>query len=281
MWQVKRRIRNHPELSADDLFNDFTANVTREWPTLKGEWGHARRTGEGTITVELDPVNRVVKTATSGNLSHSRKFTNEEKYFIAAHGIAPDGFRLRFVDSLKNNNELPWDQVPFSNGDNYVKGMTEEQLNYVLYSVSTLVSARAGDYSDVGLMIAVDKYEAALRELASRGVAPAPSPGPGPPIPTPPAPPAAADSPTVPEPLAEREPPPLSAPRDEAERAEMQRIQKAVETYVEALEKRAAKDDITSAARALIAERIRQLRVMQNRNLLKPGAGGAPPSPPR
>ena len=263
---------------------------------MKDNMTHSHEHGEGTVIVQIQSGSSAI----GMHIGHGReqmkngpprRFTDEEVYNITRHGVAPDGYRLRFVSDLGTYQELPIDQVPFfKTHEAYLKEMSKSGLNELLARIpSLLFSSEGSDMRPVEGLYWIDRYDAALKELASRGGVPEPFAARAAPTAPPPAvssvaPPEASGAVSgVPNAAARSAPP--KPPVDEAARAEIDRQIEYAKIYLEALEKRAKKDDITPATRSLIAQRLRQLRILRNPNLLapptEPDGDNGPPAAPR
>ena len=254
----------------------------RTWPITSEQFRHAFDTDEGTVNLYLDPETGAIGMAVVGDPvpKGSERFTPEEKYKMTRYGIAPKGYRLRFVNNLWDSEELAPDEVPFFSERQYVKDLSRDSLNDLLRAIPSLMSRpEAQDLSDVDWMSMVDRYEAALEELASRGYVPEPfadrkppplSSSPSGAVRSSAAPPGAAPAPVRPSVERRESAPPIEARNNEAAIAEAEKRQYIAEAFLAALEKEAKKAKITPEDRSLIARRLRELRIMKNPDLLKP-----------
>ena len=282
-----------PDFDEDRLISGWM----RWWGRMKEAMDHSHKTGEGTLYVKLDPENRGISMRISNGPEQiasrpvgPNQITDEEVYNISRHGIAPEGYRLLFVNDF-TGDPLPLDQVPFFKDHEHLKDMSDADLNHVLKGIPSILSSSEGaELSNAMWLSMLDRYDAALLELASRGGVPEPfaaraaSAPPPPPLPAEPSaersqvPPGAAPPPGF-----EEAPP--SVPQDATAAAELERRLEYAEAYLTILEKRAKTGEITPMTRSLIAERIRQLRILQNPNLLapstEPDGDNGPPAAPR
>ncbi len=290
--------RNRFDLSADasieEIEEAMIARKIRTWPVVKEQFHHARKTGENTLNVTLFPDGRgsgAIGISTVGR-GPRRDLTDEEMYNISRFGIAPKGYRLRFMDEDKN--EIPLDRVPFFNERDAVKHMSDADLEELLIGIPVYLSQPdAQEQSTVMWMSLVDRYDAALALLAERGQVPDPASVPSSASRRPPAPMVDWGDPD-PRRVQKTEPPGLrEAPDDEAMKAqekarvaeaerrrgdaEAERRRRVAEAYIAALEKQAAEAKISSSARSQIARRIQELRVLMT---VPAGPPGAPPAPP-
>ena len=290
--------RDRFDLSADAAIEEIEETLIRyrirTWPTTKEQFNHAFKTGEGTLNIKLFPDDYGsgaigISTVARGK---NRDLTDEEVYNITRYGLAPKGFRLRFVD--ENDNEIPFDQVPFFNERDAVKHLDDADLEQLLIAIPTYLShPDAQEQSTVVWMSMVDRYDAALALLAERGQVPDPAPAPSSASRRPPAPMVDWGDPD-PRRIQKAEPPGLrEAPDDEAMKAqekarvaeaerrrrvaEAERRRRVAEAYIAALEKHAAEAKISSSARSQIARRIQELRVLMTGPAGLPGAPSAPP----
>lgn len=282
------------DASIEEIEEAMIARKIRTWPVDKEQFHHARKTGENTLNVTLFPDGRgsgAIGISTVGR-GPSRDLTDEEMYNISRFGIAPKGYRLRFMDEDKN--EIPLDRVPFFNERDAVKHMSDADLEELLVGIPVYLSQPdAQEQSTVIWMSLVDRYDAALALLAERGQVPDPASVPSSASRRPPAPMVDWGDPD-PRRVQKAEPPGLrEAPDDEAMKAqekarvaeaerrrgdaEAERRRRVAEAYIAALEKHAAEAKISSSARSQIARRIQELRVLMTGPA---GPPGAPPSPP-
>lgn len=237
-----RRFHNLPaSASVGEIAEAEMARKIRLWPIKKEQYSHAVKTGEGTLNVTLFPDSyggggmgmSIVRT---GRGRKSSDLTDKERYNISRYGIAPKGFRLRFEDA--DSNEIPFDLVPFFNERDAAKRLNKANLEQLLFAIPSYLSQpEAHEQSTVEWMLMVDRYDAALAELADRGQVPE----------------AAAPLAYPPQPAAPPNPPLLP-------NAEQRR--RVAEAYVSALEKQAAKATIGSIARSQISRRIQELRAL-------------------
>lgn len=205
--------------------------------------------------------------------------TPEEEYNIARHGIAPKGFRLRFVD--EDENELPFDQVPFFRERDVVKHWSDAELEEQLVALPAYMNQpEALEQPNVVWMSMVDRYDAALAEMAARRQSVPPLPAApaadGAPAQLRPSP-GLRESGSEPPPVLQREtePPDARAKREAALAAvKAEGVQRVAEAYVEALAELEKQKNISSEAREKLARRILELRALSK-------APTAPPmSPP-
>ncbi len=279
-----RKARGLPEdATLQELQDAQVDHWIKKWPIMKEQFDHADKTGESTLNVTLLPDGRgsgAIAISTAGN-PNPRKLTPEEKYNISRHGIAPEGFRLRFVD--EDENELSFDQVPFFSERDLVKHWSDAELEESLIALPGFMSQpEALEQPNVVLMSMVDRYEAALAEMAARrGAAPPARPPAAPSADGAPdvwrAPPEQLDGGAEPPPVPQRETePPDARAKREALRAavEAEGFQRVAEAYVEALMELEKRKDISLEAREKLARRILELRALSK-------APTAPPvSPP-
>lgn len=269
--------------SWEELENKIIDARIKEAITIRDDRDWSDKTGEVTLRVTLDPDNSSIGYSSGGRPSNKRKLTDTELYNISRYGIAPKGHRLLFMD--ESGKELAPDAVPFFNEKKYVKNLNKAQLEDLLKAIPAyLNSADALEQSDVIWFSMVDRYDAALQELAKRGQVPDPFPsapkpqtsasGGGPPLPS------QGSSDVSPLPLA---PNVVSAAKDAEEEAARHEAVSAAErqkrvalAFLEALEKSAKEIEIAPAERVLISRRLRELRLMLDPSLLKPD----PPPPP-
>ncbi len=251
------------------------------WPSMKGQLNYADKTGESTLNVTLTPDglgNGFIGIYTVGRVDR-RELTPVEEYNIARHGIAPKGFRLRFVD--EDDNALPFDQVPFFSERDVVKHWSDAELEEQLIALPAYMNQpEALEQPNVVWMSMVDRYDAALAELEARRQS----------VPPLPAAPAADGAPAQLRPspgLRESgsEPPPVLQRETEQTEARAKReaalaavkaegVQRVAEAYVEALKELEKRKNISSEAREKLARRILELRALSK-------APTAPPvSPP-
>lgn len=277
-----------PEGSWEELDEAIIDHDMRTWPATKANFNHAFKTDEGTINVALYPGTHAIAMSVVGDPVEPGKsrFTDEEKYNISRHGIAPEGYRLRFVNNLWDEEELPPDKIPFFSEKKYVEDLSNDRLNELLVAIPSYLSQpEAIEQSAVMWMSMVDRYEAALEELASRGHVPEPFANQKPPPLSSPsgavrssaAPPGIAPAPRPPVEQRESAAPPVEA-RDEAAVAEAEKRKRIAEAFLEVLEKAAEKGNVDPASRSLIAARLRELRIMQNPDLLKPPSPSQQPA---
>ncbi|MDE0021693.1 MAG: hypothetical protein OXT69_09985 [Candidatus Poribacteria bacterium] len=237
----------------------------RVWPAVKEQFEHAFATGEGTIDVVLDPVSRTIATAVVGT-SHGKDFTDEEYYNISRHGIAPKGYRLRFVTDLNGGRELGPDEVPFFSETEYVKGLKDSQLHELLQALpSYLGSPEAANERDVVWLSIIDRYDAALRELAARDKIPEPAKLS---VPSAPKVNTTSSSPSrgpKTNALNASSPPSPDSPLPSADKTEEQaRRERIALAFLEALEAHIEKDPrVTDLTRAQIARRLLELRLLR------------------
>ena len=258
--------------SLEELENAIIDRQLKLRPIRKAQMLWRLETGEGTINVELDPVSRTI--GYHSNDPNFNGLTDEQVYNISRHGVAPKGYRLRFVQSLSDLEEQPPDKIPFFSEKPYVEKLSDARLQEILTAIPSYLSQpEAQEESNVMWMAMVDRYDAALNELAARGQVPKPFAGrESPPSPSGYVHPAAPPEP----PVEQREP--IEA-QNEAALAEAEKRRRIAEAFLNALEKAAEKGDIDSAARALISARLRELRLLRNPDLLKPPAPPSSPSP--
>ncbi len=258
-------------LSIEDFENLVIDGYLKSWAVEKEQYFHASETGESTLNVELEPDGTlfIIRVGAGGR----PPLTDAERYNISRHGVAPRGYRLRFMGETFSE-ELPLDQVPFLSERDVVKKMKQAELEELLVAIPTyLTQPEAVEQSDAMWLSMMDRYDAALEELASRNQIPKPFAGRESPSPSLIAVhPAAPDAVASPEPPIERDP--LSDPptelRDEAALEKAEQRRRIALAFLEALEKAAKEEKVNPAARTLIAARIRELRLMQNPDLLKP-----------
>ncbi len=104
----KRKVRGlPPDATLQELQDAVVDRWIRIWTPMKEQFSHARKTGESTLNVRLMPDGRgsgALAINTVGR-ADARELTPVEKFNISRYGIAPEGFRLRFVD--EDDNELP------------------------------------------------------------------------------------------------------------------------------------------------------------------------------
>ncbi len=252
----------------------------KTWPPRKEQLNHADKTGEATLNVTLMPDGQgsgAIGTGIVGRSDKRRELTPEEKYNISRHGIAPEGFRLRFVD--KDENELPFDHVPFFSERDVVKHWSDAELEEQLVLLPAFMEQPGAlEQPNIVWMSMVDRYEAALAEQEARRRAAAPSLRP-PATPTADGAPAQLPAPRLldggdePPPVQQREaePPDARAKREAAlAAAKAEGVQRVAEAYVEALMELEKRKDISSEAREKLARRILELRALSK----------APPAPP-
>ena len=276
-----RALYGLPESASwEELENAIIDHELKIRPIRKAQTDWRLKTGEGTINVELSSEPRAIGYGSSD--PNFNGLTDEEIDNISRYGIAPKGYRLRFVKSIWDLEELPPDKIPFFSEKPYVEKLSDARLQEILTGIPSYLSQpEAQEESNVMWMSMVDRYEAALTELAARGQVPQPFAGRGSPSSPsgyvhPAVPPGAAPAPGPPVEQRESAEPPVEA-RDEAALAEAERRRRIAEAFVEALEKAAEKGNVDPAARSLIAARLRELRIMKNPDLLKPPV---PPSSP-
>ncbi|MDE0021310.1 MAG: hypothetical protein OXT69_08010 [Candidatus Poribacteria bacterium] len=282
--------RKFHSLSADASVEEIeAAEIARNirlWPIKKEQYNHAAKTGEGTLNVTLFPDDYGsgaigISTVRAGGSRGSRNLTDEEMYNITRHGVAPKGFRLRFVD--ENDNEIPFDRVPFFNERDAVKHMNKADLEQLLVAIPSYLShPDAQEQSTVAWMQMVDRYDAALAELADRGQVPMPAAVSGEPGAAKPLGPMVEWGDPDPRRIQRAEPPGLrEAPdikavkaQEKARVAEAERRIRVAEAYVSALEKQAEKANISETARSQISRRVQELRALML------GPAGPPVEPP-
>ena len=269
-------------LSIEDFENLVIDGYLNSWAVEKEQYFHASETGESTLNVEIEPDGTlfIIRVGAGGR----PPLTDAERYNISRHGVAPRGYRLRFMGETFSE-ELPLEQVPFLSERDVVKKMKKADLEELLVAIPTYLSQPdAVEQSEVMWMSMVDRYEAALEELASRNQIPKPFEGQeSPPSSSGAAPSVAPTAVAAYAPGSSVETRPRSSappvdPRDEAAVAEAERRRRIALAYLEALEKAAKKDGVNPAARSLISMRIRELRLMQNPDLLKPPSPSQQPA---
>lgn len=257
----------------------------KTWPPMREQIKHANKTGEATLNVKLMPDglgSGAIGIGAVGRSDNRRELTPEEKYNISRHGIAPKGFRLRFVD--ENENELPFNQVPFFSERDVVKHWSDAKLEEQLVALPTYMNQpEALEQPNVIWMSMVDRYDAALAELsARRRFTPPPSAASGDsaavraPVETHRPPPGLRESGSEPPPVQQREtePPEARAKREAALAAvKAEGVQRVAEAYVEALAELEKQKNISSEAREKLARRILELRALSK-------APAAPPASP-
>lgn len=276
----RRRYKVSPDASFAELEVGMIDHAIQTAPIRREQRDHAQETGEMTLNVVLNPESRSIGIGRAGPPDKQRMFTAMERYNISRHGIAPKGgYRLRFVEDLWTKREIPPDEVPFFNEKKYVESLCDTNLNGMLSRIPAyLHSPEAQDRSDVEWMVLIDRYDAGLTELASRGQ-----------IPEPfaekrasaahPAMPSASKSAGGSAPGTLREGPKPPTPTGNASAsAESERRKRVAFAYIEALEK-AAKDpniEMDAGLRGLISTRQRELILMLNPELLAPPAPSTP-----
>lgn len=279
------RWRENPNAAAyHRRFNGLPADATLQelqdahmdrwikiWPPMKEQFAHARKTGETTLNITLLPdgrgsgaigINAVGREDGTG-------LTDVEKYNISRRGIAPEGYRLRFVDEDKN--ELPFDQVPFFRERDQVKHWSDADLEEALVALPAFMEQPdALEEPDIVWMSMVDRYEAALAEHEARRQAAALSARPpaaptadgedGAPARLRPAP-EQLDSGAPPVQQRETEPTEARAKREAfMAAAKTAGVRRAAEAYIEALAKLGQRKDISPEAQEKLARRIMELR---------------------
>ena len=261
--------------SIEEVENRLIDGHLQYWPIAKGQFYHASETGEGTLNVRLDPENSSIFIKAIGK-GGKPPLTDVEKYNISRHGVAPKGYRLRFIGK-SFSEELPLSEVPFFSERKYVKDLKDADLSELLTAIPAYLSQPdAVEQSDVLLLSMVDRYEAALNELAARNNIPKPFAGREAASAAPSAQARSSAAPpnleTAAEPFARGGPigPPPRNPQDEAAAAEAERERRIAEIFLQELEKAAKKGGMDEAARPLIAARIRDLRIMRNPEILNP-----------
>ncbi|MDE0021746.1 MAG: hypothetical protein OXT69_10255 [Candidatus Poribacteria bacterium] len=251
--------RSRFDLSADAPIEEIEKTLItyriRTRPIKKEQFSHAAKTGEGTLNVTLfsdgyGGGGMGISTVRAGGSRRSSDLTDREWRNIRLYGTAPKGFRLRLID--EDDNELPFDKFPSFNERDAVKRLSKANLGQLLFALpSYLIQPDAQERSTAAWMRMMNRYDAALAELADRGQVPMPAAVPG-------------EAPGAAKPLE-----PMVDWGDPDPRRKS-----VAEAYMSALEKQAKKANISEAARAQISRRLQELRALML------GPAGTPVKPP-